>query len=286
MAARGKILHNSPGSRQDDTMRARDILKGAALAAVLIGLAVAQGSTELTPNSPDPWLWLTDIHGAKPLTWVKQQNERTLAVLKSDPQYKSDHDVILRVLNANDRIPLPQIENGMVYNFWQDADHVRGLWRRANVGDYARRHPQWDVLLDVDALDRAEDKNWVWSGAQCAPDKKHCLVRLSPGGSDAVMVREFDQQAKRFITNGFTLSVAKSDMSYYDDNTIVFGTDFGPGSMTKSSYPRIIKLWHRGEPISAAKTLYEAKASDVAARPIVFRGRYGTVAIIERGITF
>ena len=67
-------------------MRARDILKGAALAAVLIGLAVAQGSTELTPNSPDPWLWLTDIHGAKPLTWVKQQNERTLAVLKSDPR--------------------------------------------------------------------------------------------------------------------------------------------------------------------------------------------------------
>ena len=267
-------------------MRARDILKGAALAAVLIGLAAARGSTELTPNSPDPWLWLTDIHGAKPLAWVKRQNERTLAVLKSDPQYKFDHDAILKVLNANDRIPLPQIENGVAYNFWQDADHVRGVWRRANVGDYARREPHWDLLLDIDALDKAEGKNWVWSGAQCASDRKHCLVRLSPGGSDAVVVREFDQQARRFIAGGFTLSVAKSDTSYFDANTILFGTDFGPGSMTKSSYPRIIKLWHRGEPISAAKTLYEAKASDVAARPTVFRGPYGTVAIIERGITF
>jgi prolyl oligopeptidase len=286
VAANGEILHNSRRSWQDNTMRGTDVLKGAALAALLIGFATAQGSSGLTPNSPDPWLWLTDIHGAKPLDWVKRQNERTLGVLKSDPQYKSDYDAILKVLNANDRIPLPQIENGVVYNFWQDAGHVRGLWRRTGAADYAQQEPHWDVLLDIDALDKAEGKNWVWSGAECGPDKNHCLVRLSPGGSDAHAVREFDQQAKRFIGDGFALPVAKSDMAYFDDNTILFGTDFGPGSMTKSSYPRIVKLWHRGEPVSAAKTVYEAKETDVAARPIVFRGPYGTIAIIERGITF
>jgi len=267
-------------------MKARDMLKGGALAAALIGYATAQDLSGLTPNSPDPWLWLADIHGEKALSWVKQQNERTLATLTSDPQYRADYDAILKVLNANDRIPEPQIEQGVVYNFWQDADHVRGLWRRTNSGDFARPSPHWDVLLDIDALDKTEGKNWVWSGAECAPDRKHCLVRLSPGGSDAHAVREFDQQAKQFIAGGFALPVAKSDMAYVDDNTILFGTDFGPGSLTKSSYPRFVKLWHRGEPISSAKTVYEAKPADVAARPRVFRGPYGTVAIVERGITF
>jgi len=266
-------------------MRLSDVFKGTLLAALLIGFAAAQDFSNLTPDSPDPWLWLADIHGPKPLAWVKKQNQRTLGVLKAD-RYQSDYKVILKVLNANDRIPLPSIENGIVYNFWQDADHVRGLWRRANAADYARAAPHWNVLLDIDALDRAEHTNWVWAGAQCAPDKTHCLVRLSPGGSDAHEVREFDQEAKRFIAGGFTLPVAKSDMAYFDDNTILFGTDFGPGSMTKSSYPRIVKLWHRGEPISVAKIVYKAERSDVAARPVVFRGPYGTVAIIHRGITF
>ncbi|HEX3431847.1 MAG TPA: prolyl oligopeptidase family serine peptidase [Rhizomicrobium sp.] len=267
-------------------MRFKDLLKGVALASVLIGFAAAQDLATLNPNSPDPWLWLADIHGAKPLAWVKEQDARTLAALKSDLQYKQDHDAILKVLNANDRIPLPVIEHGIVYNFWQDADHVRGLWRRTAAADYAQHDPHWDLLLDIDALDRREGKNWVWSGAQCAPDNRHCLVRLSPGGSDAVAVREFDQQRRAFIAGGFALSVAKSDMAYVDNDTILFGTDFGPGSMTKSSYPRIVKLWHRGEPISAAKTVYAAKTSDIAARPMVFRGPYGTIALIERGITF
>src|SRR5947209_8231076 len=132
-------------------MNARDMVKGLALAATLIGFS-ATADSGLTPNSPDPWLWLTDIHGARPLAWVKQQNDRTLAALKSDPHYKSDYAAILKVLNANDRIPLPQIENGVVYNFWQDADHVRGFWRRTGAADYARREPHWDMLLDVDAL--------------------------------------------------------------------------------------------------------------------------------------
>jgi prolyl oligopeptidase len=267
-------------------MRLNDVLKGTVLAALVIGFAAAQEFQTPTPDSPDPWLWLADIRGAKPLAWVKTQNERTLALLKADPQYKFDYQAILRVLNANDRIPLPSIENGIVYNFWQDADHVRGLWRRTKAADYAQAAPHWDVLLDIDALDNAEGKNWVWSGAQCAPDKKHCLVRLSPGGSDAHTVREFDQKAKRFVAEGFTLPVAKSDVAYFDTDTILFGTDFGPGSMTKSSYPRIVKLWHRGEQMSAARTVFEGKVSDVAVRPVVFRGPYGTVAIVHRGITF
>jgi prolyl oligopeptidase len=267
-------------------MKLGDVILGIVLAGALIGLSLAQDDKELTPDSPDPFLWLADIHGAKALDWVKAQNEKTLAVLKSDPEYRKDYDAMLAVLNANDRIPMGEVERGEVLNFWQDAGHVRGLWRRASVAEYARRDPRWDVLLDVDALDRRERTDWVWQGANCIGEMKNCLLRLSPGGSDASVVREYDARRKTFVAGGFSLPVAKSDTAWVDPNTILFGTDFGPGSMTQSSYPRIVKLWHRGEPLSAAKTVFEGKASDVSVRAIVFRGPYGTVPLIDHGLTF
>jgi prolyl oligopeptidase len=267
-------------------MKSLNVVLGLALAGALCGLAAAQNTSGLTPNSPDPWLWLADIHGAKPLTWVKSQDRKTLAVLKSDPEYRKDYDAMLAVLNANDRIPMGEVEHGEVLNFWQDASHVRGLWRKTGTADYAHAHPRWDVLLDLDALDAREHKDWVWGGANCVGAMKRCLLRLSPGGSDASAVREFDPDSKSFVAHGFALPVAKSDAAWLDENTILFGTDFGPGSMTKSSYPRFVKLWHRGEPLSAAKTVYEGKTTDVAVRPIVFRGPYGKVPLIEHGLTF
>lgn len=267
-------------------MKSAKIVLALALTGVLAGIAFAQSAKNLTPDSPDPFLWLADIHGAKPLAWAKAQNGKTFAAVQSDPEYKKDYDAILAVLNANDRIPTGNIENGKVYNFWQDASHARGFWRRTGAADYARNNPRWDVLLDVDKFDAAEHKDWVWQGARCAPDEKHCLVRLSPGGSDASMTREYDVDTKSFVPGGFALPVAKSDTAWLDNNTILFGTDFGPGSMTKSSYPRIVKEWRRGEPISAARTVFEGKITDIASRPIVYRGPYGSVALIERGLTF
>jgi prolyl oligopeptidase len=238
----------------------------------------AKAAIEATDN--DPNLWLSDIHGAKAVAWAKAQTDKTLATLKGDPNYRRDYDSLLKILNANDRIAFGNLDRGDVFNFWQDAQHVRGLWRKAAIADYAKPDPKWDVLLDVDALDKAEGKPWVWQGADCAPGFKRCLLRLSPGGSDASVVREYDPVAKKFFIDGFTLAVDKSDATYVDADTILFGTDFGPGTMTKSSYPRIVKIWHRGEPLSAAKTVYEAKQTDIAARPVVFRGPYGTIALI------
>ncbi|HEX4533816.1 MAG TPA: prolyl oligopeptidase family serine peptidase, partial [Rhizomicrobium sp.] len=246
----------------------------------------ALAAETLTPDSPDPYLWLTDIHGAKPQAWIKDQNAKSFAVLRSDPAYQADHDNILEILNANDRIPEPDLHKDMVWNFWQDKDHVRGLWRQTSIADYASAKPHWDVLLDVDKLDATEHKQWVFQGANCAPSEKRCLLRLSPGGGDASAVREFDPKTKTFIADGFTLDVAKSDATYLDDDTVLVATDFGPGSLTKSSYPRIVKLWHRGTPLSAAKTVYETSADDVAARPRVFRGPYGTIPLIERQVSF
>ncbi|HWE06085.1 MAG TPA: hypothetical protein VG274_05205, partial [Rhizomicrobium sp.] len=246
----------------------------------------AWGAAELAPNSPDPWLWLTDIHGARPLAWAKAQNAKSFAALQADPEYRRDHDAILKLLNAEDRIPMPEIENGVVFNFWQDAAHVRGLWRRTTAAGYAQAQPHWDVLLDVDGLDATERKPWVWQGAQCAPNMKRCLVRLSPGGGDASAVREYDVVKKAFVIGGFSLPVAKSDTAWVDDDTILVGSDFGPGSMTTSGYPRFVRMWHRGQALSAAKTIFAGKTSDVASRPTTFHGPYGIVPLVERGLTF
>jgi prolyl oligopeptidase len=234
----------------------------------------------------DPNLWLSDIHGAKALEWVAQQNAKSNAALMQDPLYAPVHAEILKSLDTKDRIALGELDHGDVYNFWQDANHVRGLWRRTSAADYRSGEPHWDVLLDVDKYDADTHKNWVFHGARCAPGMKHCLVNLSPGGGDAAEYFEYDPAAHSFLADGFHLAVAKSNAQYLDDDTIIFATDFGPGTLTKSSYPRIVKIWHRGTPLSEAKTIYEAGADDISAEPRVYRGPYGTIALVRRGLTF
>jgi hypothetical protein len=185
----------------------------------------------------DPYLWLEDVHGAKPLGWVKDQNAKALSVLTSDPDYRKDYDSLLAVLDATDRIPFATLDHQHAYNFWQDATHPKGVWRRATISDYAKTEPRWDLLLDVDKLASDDKENWVWKGADCAPSQTRCLVRLSRGGGDATVVREFSLASKGFIPDGFALPEAKSDVTYIDDDTILFGTDFGKGTLTIQAIP-------------------------------------------------
>ena len=234
----------------------------------------------------DPYLWLEDVHGTKPLAWVAEQDERTRAVLKADPRYQSDHDAVLKVLDAADRIPYGGFDHDYVFNFWQDATHPKGIWRRTAIADYARAAPDWETLLDLDKLAADEHENWVWMGADCAPSLKHCLLSLSRGGGDAVVVREFDLASKTFLTHGFVLPEAKSTATYLDDDRVLFATDFGKGTLTDSGYPRIVKAWDRGLGFEQARQLFEGAATDVAAQPVVFRGAQGPTALIVRAIDF
>jgi prolyl oligopeptidase len=234
----------------------------------------------------DPYLWLEDIHGARPMEWVKAQNARATAILQSDPDYQKDYDALLKVMDATDRIPYGDLDHQYVFNFWQDAQHPKGIWRRAGIADYRQAAPAWETLLDVDKLSAEEHENWVWKGAECAPSLGRCLISLSRGGGDAVVVREFDPVARVFVADGFRLAEAKSAITYLDENTVLFATDFGPGSMTTSGYPRIVKQWKRGEPMASARTIYEGKASDVGATGIVFRQPAGTIALVERDVSF
>jgi len=237
-------------------------------------------------SNADPYAWLEDVHGAKPLAWAAEQNQKSLAILKADPRYQKNYDSILEVLDAPDRIPSGSIRHGSVYNFWQDAKNPKGIWRRTAIADYANPAPKWDILLDVDALAKSEKENWVFEGAECAPKETRCLIRLSRGGGDAVVVREYDLKAKKLATDGFSLKEAKSDASYIDDNTVLFASDFGKGSLTNSGYARIVKLWKRGTPVSSAKTIHEGKVEDVLVAPATFHTQEGDFALTIRAVSF
>ncbi|MEO7067093.1 MAG: prolyl oligopeptidase family serine peptidase [Rhodanobacter sp.] len=218
-----------------------------------------------TATPADPFLWLEDIRGTRSMDWVKKENAVTTKQFVDNAEFTQTRDSILQVLDSDARIPDVHRMGMQLYNFWRDKTHPRGVWRRTFMAEYRKAQPQWEVLLDIDALNKAENKRWVFKGVQCLkPAYDRCLISLSPDGGDAVTVREFDIPSKSFVKGGFDLPVAKTQVSWIDENTIYVGTDFGPGSMTESSYPRIAKEWKRGTPLSAATIVYEGKPTDLA----------------------
>jgi prolyl oligopeptidase len=213
----------------------------------------------------DPYLWLEETDGAKAMEWVKARDADAVKAYGSAPAFEEMRAQILEVMDSDARIPYVSKMGGHFYNFWKDKSHPRGIWRRTSLAEYRKEHPTWETVIDVDALGKDEGVNWVWHGADCLkPEYRHCLVSLSRGGADASVVREYDLATKSFVKGGFELPEAKSEISWIDKDSVYVGTDFGPGSMTKSSYPRIVKEWKRGTPLSAATVVYEGKDTDLA----------------------
>ena len=212
----------------------------------------------------DPYLWLEAIDGEQALDWVERHNGPTLARLSGE-RFEQMRAEVLDVLDADTRIPGVTRSGEYLYNFWRDASHPRGVWRRATLEEYRKDSPEWDIVIDVDALAAAEDENWVWGGAGInAPGYTRALIYLTRGGGDASVVREFDMTTRQFVADGFNLPEAKSDIDFEDDDTVLVGTDFGDGSLTDSGYPRLIKRWRRGTPLEEAETIFSGSASDVA----------------------
>ncbi len=246
----------------------------AAAAVLLIGCATSNkkpmpetktATATSQATSTDPFLWLEQTHGERAMAWVKQQNAVTRDKFASGPAFQGTNAAILEVLNSDARIAWPNRMGEYIYNFWKDSAHPRGIWRRTTLASYTSNSPAWETVLDMDALNKAEGKSWVFKGASCLkPDYQRCLIELSPDGGDAVEVREFDTVSKAFVDRGFHLPVAKTQVSWIDIDHLFVGTDFGPGSMTESSYPRIAKLWTRGTPLNKAKTIFEGKPTDLA----------------------
>ncbi|MGH3823029.1 MAG: prolyl oligopeptidase family serine peptidase [Pseudonocardiaceae bacterium] len=212
----------------------------------------------------DPYQWLEDVTGERALSWVRERNAEAVEELPGGPRFEALRTEIREVLDSTDRIPYISRRGEYRYNFWQDREHPRGLWRRATLAKYRKERPDWEILLDVDALGRAEDENWVFQAAKCLrPDYRWALVSLSRGGADASVVREFDLERREFVTDGFQLPEAKSSVDWIDADTLYVATDFGPGTLTTSGYPRTVRQWRRGTPLAEAELVYEGKPDDI-----------------------
>jgi prolyl oligopeptidase len=247
-----------------------------ALAAALITLTpLAATPADMTTNdstTDDPHQWLEEVQGERALAWVRERNAETLRELGARADFEPTRSRLLAILNSKDRIPAVRRIGDRLYNLWQDAAHKRGLWRRTTLAEYRKADPAWETVLDLDALGAAENENWVWGGADClGPENRRCLVSLSRGGADAVVVREFDLVDKAFVKDGFTLPEAKSDVTWLDAEHLYVGTDFGPGSMSAAGYPRIVKRWRRGTPLADAPTVFEGRPEHVWASVAVDR---------------
>ena len=257
------------------------MMRGAICSVLVLNMAMvwAQQAIVEPGNSADvedPYLWLEDVEGEDALTWVEAQNEQSVGYLESLATFDGLYDRNLEILNSDDRIASPGLRGDHAFNFWRDANNQRGLWRRTTLDDYISGNPDWEIILDLDALADAEGEDWVWKGASCLrPDYRHCALYLSRGGADAVVIREFDVEDRAFVENGFFVPEAKSRVSWIDSDTLYLGSDFGDGTLTDSGYPRTARIWKRGEPFSDAIEIFAGEQSDVAAS--VFRSWDGDV---------
>ncbi len=238
---------------------------GLAVALTFGGMAHAEAAMQDGSRQEDANQWLEDIHGDRQMAWVKERNARTEAELGGKPGFAKLQSEIRAILDSDAKIPGVYKQGEWYYNFWQDKQHVRGIWRRTTLAEYRKAQPKWETIIDLDALNKAEGSNWVWHGASCLrPAYTKCLVSLSPGGSDADTTREFDLATRQFVKDGFVKPLAKGGLDWIDADHVFVQTDFGEGSMTTSGYARIAKLWTRGTPMSEAKVVYEGKPVDMA----------------------
>lgn len=283
----------------------RHLILSAAIPALLLAAApalaqnAASGASSAASRTPAPHfprdlspagvaaaddhLALEQVDGAEAMAFVAEENRKSLAALTGDRRYETFRREAEAILTATDRIPTPRFLGDGIANFWQDAANPKGVWRRTSLASYRTATPQWETLLDIDALSKAEGKDWVFKGADClAPDETRCLISLSDGGKDAVVVREFDTTTKQFAADGFNLPEGKHRIEWLDRDTLLVATDFGEGTLTESGYPFIVKTLKRGQTLAQAVEVYRGDQSDggYGVSPSIYRDKDGKVTAV------
>jgi prolyl oligopeptidase len=254
---------------------------------ILLSLVILTNIKISMAQEVDPYLWLEDVDSKKALDWVEQQNKATFEKLTQQKEYQAIYNKSLEIFNSTERIAFPSINGNFIYNFWQDKEHVRGIWRRTTKESYINGNPQWETLLDIDEMSKKDNIKWVFKGAGgLYPKYNRYIVYLSKGGGDAVVTREFDVTTRTFIENGFYIDESKGGASYFDENTLIVSSDFGKGTLTTSGYPRQVKLWKRGTLLKDAQLLYEGDTSDVSSSGYKMQDNDKAYLMISQGMTF
>ena len=244
--------------------------------------------TPLTAEQPDPYTWLENVSSARSIAWVNAENDRSAKILRGDARFATLSADALKVLESPDRLARPDFHNGTIYNTWQDADHVRGIFRRTTLEDYETSTPHWQTVIDFDALGKTDHEKWVSQGMNCMyPGDGLCLVALSAGGEDASTLREFDLKADQFVAGGFVLSKSKQSADWLDKDTLLVARDWGAGTMTKSGYPFVVKEWKRGQPLEQAKEVFRGMEDDESVGSFILNDAQGhEAAFVQRYLNF
>jgi len=259
------------------------------LRGISVAVLVACSTTPILSAgaAEDPYLWLEDIDSERSMTWVRDQNKRSLARLEGDPRFDALRERALKDYHASDKIPYSRLQGGIVDNLWRDETHVRGLWRRTSLEEYGKAQPMWETVLDFDELAEKEGENWVYKGRDCLPPEfNRCLLRLSRGGGDAVVVREFDVKTRSFPDDGFDSPESKQWLAWIDSDTLLIATDFGADSMNSSGYPKQVRLWRRGTPLSESQPLIDGADTTVFNVPNTSHRPEETYLAIQQGPDF
>ena len=252
-----------------------------AVAMTIATPAAAQTASQDGVPGPeqDPFIWLEEARSERALEWVTNENERTMAALAADPRFEKLKSEALAIYDSEDRIPFVSFRPDGLYNFWQDKDNPRGLLRRTTLESYRTDSPQWETVLDIDALGEAEGREWVYKGSTCLPPElTRCMIALSDGGEDATVLREFDTATKSFVEGGFVLdSKSQGGADWVDADTLLVSRDFGEGTLTESEYPFTTRVWKRGTPLAEAREIFRGEPSDVSAGAYDLRDSSGTI---------
>ena len=266
------------------------LLASTSLTSVSMAQTASSAPAFATSEATDPYVWLEEVEGERAMEWVKAHNAHSLGVLQGDPRYETLHQQALEIVQSRDRIPSPGFtHDGHIDNFWQDAQHVRGVWRRTSLDSYKTAEPQWETVLDFDALAETESANWVYKGSTClAPEERYCLISLSNGGKDAVTLREFDSVSRSFVEGGFVLPESKGGATWLNRDTLLVARDFGPGTLTNSGYPMVVKRMTRGQSLDQADVLFMGEPTDVSVSGYTLRDADGVLkaTLINRSIDF
>ena len=223
---------------------------------LILSLTGCGADKKNSAEKADPYLWLEEVEGEKALDWARAQNKISDEAFTGLPLFTELRDRFLTVFNDKERVIYPDMVGNNVYNLWQDEKNERGIWRRMSKEDFLDGKNDWEVVLDLDKLSAEENRKWVFGGASwLGPENNLCLLNLSDGGKDESVIREFDASKKSFVTGGFSVSESKGSATWVDKDNILVATNYGPGTMTTSGYPSIVKLWKRGADPAGAETL-------------------------------
>jgi prolyl oligopeptidase len=264
------------------------VMRAVAFLMCITGVLLFAAATASTPDDSDPYIWLEDVHGERAMDWVKAENAKTSAALDNDALYRTLFSDAKTIAESRDRIPQPNLLHGAIYNLWQDAEHVHGIWRRTSLADYQSAAPHWHTVIDLDALSKAESANWFWKGARCTePSQRRCMIALSDGGEDATTLREFDLDAGQFVEGGLTFPRGKQPHTWETEDTLLVAREWSAGELTHSGYPFVIKRIKRGAPMSAATEVFRGTADDVIVTPFALSDGAGhRAAFVRRAVSF